>query len=75
MVITEDLARLELTIGPVARLVGCSPAWVRQLEEAGVIAKAPRTQDGRRLYRLADVETIRRTIAASREARRAGASA
>lgn len=67
MIATEDLAQLKLTIGPVARLAGCSPSWVRKLEEVGVIGKAERTPTGRRIYRLEDVATIRRTLAAGRE--------
>ncbi len=66
MLATEELAQLQLTIGPVAKLAGCSPSWVRRLEEAGVIGKAERTPTGRRVYRLSDVEAIRRTLATDR---------
>jgi DNA-binding transcriptional MerR regulator len=68
MIASEELAQLRLTIGPVAQLAGCSPSWVRKLEQAGVIGAAERTATGRRVYRLADVEAIRRTLAAGREA-------
>ena len=64
-----------LRIGTVAAAVGRSPSWLRELEAEGSIRPPLRTVDGQRLYRAEDVEEIRRTVAARREAGRAGNAA
>jgi DNA-binding transcriptional MerR regulator len=67
---TETTELRVLPIGLASRLAGCSSSWVRRLEEAGAIDKAERTPTGRRLFSLADVEMIRRSLAMRREADR-----
>lgn len=59
-----------MSIGGVAAAVQCSPALLRYLERQGVLPP-PSRLDGsnRRVYRIEDVETVRR-ILAERRARR-----
>lgn len=63
-----------LSIGGVARVVHCSPGYIRTLERDGVLPRPLRLiGSDRRAYRREDVEAIRR-ILNERAARRAAAT-
>ncbi len=63
MVATLDRAPRWLSIGAVAEQVGRSPSTIRKLEQAGVVTPLRVEGQDRRLYTLADVETIRAALA------------
>jgi hypothetical protein len=69
---TRDLAYMKprnytehMTLGEVAREIGCDPSWIRKLERADRIPKAVRVQRGEisvRLWSPEQVEEIREII-------------
>lgn len=47
-----------LTPADAARLLGVTPATVREMERRGTLKAAARTKGGARLFRRADVERL-----------------
>ncbi len=47
-----------LTPADAARLLGCTPATVRQMENKGTLKAAAKTEGGIRLFRREDVERL-----------------
>ncbi len=58
-----------LGIGALAQELGVSPSGVRRWEKIGLIPPAARGA-GRRVYRIGDVEAIRKQVEEQRAARR-----
>ena len=52
-----------LTPADAARVLGCTPAAVRQMEARGTLKAATRTEGGIRLFRRSDVERLARSRA------------
>lgn len=51
-----------MRVAEVARQIGISPFWLRELEKRGSIPPAPRDLHGHRRYSPEDVETVRRVV-------------
>lgn len=49
-----------LTPADAAKRLGVTPAAVRDMERRGVLEAAAKTERGGRLFRPADIETLRR---------------
>ena len=49
-----------LTAADAARVLGCTPAAVRQMETKGKLKAVTRTEGGIRLFRRLDVERLAR---------------
>ena len=76
MVAVAESGTRYLSIGTVAKLVGCSPTTLREMEARGLLPFTPARLDGQdtRLYRSEDVATIRRVREALRRQREASAA-
>ena len=56
-----------LTSGEVGKVLGVTAERVRQLERAGIL-RAMKTPTGRRIYRVRDVDALRRRRQRERQA-------
>jgi DNA-binding transcriptional MerR regulator len=59
-----------MRIGAVARELGVSPEWLRDLERSGRLPAARRDLNGHRRYSRADVQRLRGLVFGKRHQRR-----
>ncbi len=57
--------------GPAARILECTPQWVRDLAKAGRLKPVARTVDGTLIFDLDSVRQYKRALDAERKAKTA----